>query len=215
VRTLLERIVGWLLKLSKTSQAMLGIALLLAVFTLSALVGRPHPAVLASVYIGLGFALFGLVLRRLRFDIITVAIILGGMFLYLAYLGYTTYGERNYDGPAQLEYISYITKHWSLPAASFCFICHHPPVYYLLAAVAYAFCEKTHLVQPLLGLQILSLVIFAVFVVFGVLLLRRFTSDLRRLRLATALIVFWPYSIHNSIRVHNDTLVCTLLVVAL
>ena len=215
MRKLLERIVVWLAGLSRPNQAMLGIGLLLVVFTVSAIIGHPHPAVLASVYIGLGFALFGLVLRRLRFDLVTVTIILGGMFLYLSYLGYTTYAERNYDGPAQLEYINYITEHKSLPAASYCFICHHPPVYYVLAAIAYAFFDKTRLVAPLLGLQIFSLLIFVFFVVYGVLLVRRFTSDLRRIRLATALIVFWPYSVHNSIRVHNDTLVSSLMVVAL
>jgi predicted membrane-bound mannosyltransferase len=57
--------------------------------------------------------------------------------------------------------------------------------------------------------------IFLVFVVASVLLVRRYTDDPWRIRLAAALVALWPYSFHNSVRVHNDTLVSTLMVLAL
>ena len=212
---MLQRLNAALAGASKSTQAMIGLGVVVVLSTGAAAVGRPQPALLAGVYIAVFFALFALSLRKLRFDYLTIAIVFGGFVLYLGYLTYTTYSERNYDGPAQLEYITYIVQHKSLPPVTYCFICHHPPVYYVLAAAAYLFFQKTRLANPELGLQLFSLLIFAFFITFGLLTLRRFTTDSRRLRLGAALMVFWPYSVHNSCRVHNDSLVSLWMVMTL
>ncbi len=168
----------------------------------------------AAVYIVLFFSLIAIALRRIDFGYLTIGIILAGTAFYLSYLSYTTYGERNYDGPEQLNYVLYVLEHKALPPGSHCFICHHPPLYYVLAAVFYGFFKATHLVDPVRGLQLLSLGIFLFFIIFGVLLVKRFTQNQRTISLATAFIVFWPYSVHNCVRLHNDTLICALMAVS-
>lgn len=169
-------------------------------------------AVLAGLAAAVGI---GAGLRRLRFDWPTVAIVLAGMGFYLVYLGYTDIGERNYDGPTQLEYIQHIAERRELPPASKCLICHHPPLYYLLGAGVYAACKASRIVPPVLGLQLFSLLITLAFVVYGALAARRLLGEPRAVRLVTAILLFWPYAVHNSVRVHNDTLVGALVVAAL
>ena len=174
-----------------------------------------HGRLLGGVLVVLAAASFLSTLVALRFDRGTKAILLGAVVVYVAYLGYTQFGERNYDGGAQLEYVQYIVEHRAIPPPAHCFICHHPPAYYVVAAVAYAFCERTHVLAPTTGVQAVSLLVFLPFIVFAPLLARRFSSKPRHHQLATAIAAFWPYTIHNSIRLHNDTLVSSLMVVAL
>lgn len=191
-----------------------GAGLLFLLLVLASLVRLPELLV-SSVAIAVSFGMVALTLRRIRLDHITIGIILAGLGFYLVYLGYTDYGERNYDGPAQVEYIEHIVTQRSLPPASKCLICHHPPFYYLLGAGVFAVCKATAIAAPAKGLQVFSLLITLFFVVYGLLIVRRFLPDPRMTRLAAAILVFWPYSVHNSVRVHNDTLVSALIVAAL
>lgn len=188
--------------------------LLLVVLTALVLGLRPGRGTLIALYAPLFGALYATTLRRLRYDWGTVALLLGAYGLYLAYLGYTSYGERNYDAGAQLEYIRHIVEKRRLPTAEACFVCHHPPAYYALSAPPYAFFAKTKLASPAFGVQLFSLGLFLVFVTASVSLVRLYTSDPWRIRLAAALVAYWPYSVHNSVRVHNDSLVSTLMVLA-
>ena len=66
-----------------------------------------------------------------------------------------------------------------------------------------------------LGLQWLSLLLFFGFVVFALSIFRSCTSQPATLRLATALVVFWPSSIINAVRVHNDALASLLMLGAM
>ena len=66
-----------------------------------------------------------------------------------------------------------------------------------------------------LGLQWLSLLLFFGFVVFALSIFRSCTSRPVTLRLATALVVFWPSSVINAVRVHNDALASVLMLGAL
>ncbi len=164
------------------------------------------------VYIPVSLVLAGLLLKRLRFDRGTIAIMLGGLVAYYLYLTYTTPGERNYDGPEQVKYLTYIYDNLAIPPSKHCFICHHPPLYYVVAAGALWFFNFVKLIPPNpLGLMIFSLGIFFAFLVYGALFARLYAEDSRVVRIATALLVFWPYSFHNSVRVHNDTLATTLV----
>ncbi|EYF03395.1 ArnT family glycosyltransferase [Chondromyces apiculatus] len=191
-----------------------GMALLL----LLALVAAPLKLHVAARSTVAGLLVAGMLvmgLRRLRLDVPTTVLIVGGMGFYCLYLGYTDLGERNYDGGVQLEYIEHIVTQRQLPPASKCLICHHPPLYYVLGAGVYAFFKATRVAPPVVGLQILSLLITMGFAIYGVLTARRLLDAPRLVWLATAVIMLWPYSVHNSVRVHNDTLVSALLVAAL
>ena len=155
------------------------------------------------------------VLRRLRFDWFIVAMVLAGTALCVDYLTYTQVSERNYDGPAHIAYIQSIAQHLRVPDAFACAACGHPPLYYALAALW----SKVVLVggwMPLeLGLQWFSLLLSSGFVVFSLLILRSCNPRPTTLRLAAALIVFWPSSIINSVRVHNDALASLLMLAAM
>lgn len=189
-------------------------ALALAVaYGVAAALLQLRPLLSTAVYAPLSLYFAGLLLSRLRFDRGTIAVMLGGLVLYLLYLGYTTPGERNYDGPEQIKYLTYIAENHAIPPAKHCFICHHPPLYYIVAAGVYSFFQATKIAPLPAGVQLFSLAIFFAFLVYGALFARLFSDNARTVRAATAILVFWPYSFHNSVRIHNDTL-ATMLVAA-
>jgi len=154
------------------------------------------------------------VLRRLRFDWLIVAIVVAGTLLAVDYATYTVISERNYDGEAQVQYIETLAQSGRPPDVFACVACGHPPLYYALGALW----SKVTLVasfMPLeLRLQWLSLLLFAGFVAIALLIFRSCGAGPTTLRLATALLVFWPSSIIHSVRVHNDALASPLLLAA-
>ena len=154
-------------------------------------------------------------LRRLRFDRVVVALVLLGTVLQVDYLGYTSISERNYDGPSHIEYIQSIAQHHRLPDVFACGACGHPPLYYALAAAWSKVVVIGGWIPYELGLQWLSLLLFFGFVVFALSIFRSCTSQPATLRLATALVVFWPSSIINAVRVHNDALASLLMLGAM
>ena len=155
------------------------------------------------------------VLRRLRFDWVVVALVLVGTVIQVDYLSYTSLSERNYDGSSHVDYIQSIAQHHRLPDPLACGACGHPPLYYALAALW----SKVILVGGWMpferGLQWLSLLLFFGFVVIALSMFRSCTSRPATLRLATALVVFWPSSIINAVRMHNDALASVLMLGAL
>jgi hypothetical protein len=164
----------------------------------------------------LGTVLFELyALRRLRFDWVIVALVLLGTVLQVDYLSYTSISERNYDGPSHIEYIQSIAQHHRLPDLFACGACGHPPLYYALAALWSKVVVIGGWIPYELGLQWLSLLLFFGFIVVALLIFRSCTSQPATLRLATALVVFWPSSIINAVRVHNDALASLLMLGAM
>lgn len=212
---MLANLAGFLRRTTFSTRLLAAAVGLTVAFTAIAAAVTMKPIVTVPVYVVLSLALWTLALERARFDRGVIAILVAGLGLYLMYLGYTDFGERNYDGGAQLQYIEYILQHRARPPAAHCLICHHPPLYYALGAGVYAFFKATRLATPTGGLQIFSLLLFLGFLGCGVRTVERFTTTRRDLRLATALLVFWPYSVHNSCRLHNDSLVSALLAAAL
>jgi hypothetical protein len=155
------------------------------------------------------------VLRRLRFDWFTIAIALAGLLLCADYLTYTSVSERNYDGAAHIEYVRFMAQHLRLPDVYDCTACGHPPLYYALAALWSRVGFAGGWMPLELGLQCFSLLLFFGFVVFSLLILRSVTTKPTTLWLAAAMIVFWPSSIINSVRVHNDALASLLMLAAM
>jgi hypothetical protein len=156
------------------------------------------------------------VLRRLRFDWFIVATVWMGTLVNVDYLTYTSIFERSYDGPSHVFYINAIAEHLRLPPVSIaCTACGHPPLYYALAALWSKVVLAGGWIPREMGLQWLSLLLFFGFVVFSLLLLRSTIERPATMRLAAALVVFWPSSIINSVRVHNDALASALMVAAI
>ena len=168
---------------------------------------------LAIVFLSsLGVALG--VLRRLRFDRRTIAIVLAGVALYADYLTYTSVAQRNFDGLAHVYYIQAIAQNLRLPAMSACVACGHPPLYYALGAAWSRSLLAGGWMPFELGLQWLSLLLFVGFVVLALLVIRSFEVAPATQWLAAALVVFWPSSVLNSVRVHNDALASPLILAA-
>jgi hypothetical protein len=195
------RIIAWL-------SAMCGAGAMSAVIRIPPVIAIPIMAWL--------FALFVVdVLRGLDFDWYLVGIVLAGMVVYVGYLTHTSSTQRNPEAFDQLSYITFIVQNGKLPPPVLCNGCYHAPLYYVLAALWVRLTALTKLASPGLCLQLFSLVISLGFVVFALLIVKRFASHRPAIYLAAALIVFWPYSIMNSIRVHNDVLVGALMTAAI
>jgi hypothetical protein len=154
-------------------------------------------------------------LRRLGFDKFVVAIVLAGTLVYVNYLGATSISERNVDGPSHAEYVRMMAERFRLPDVVACGACAHPPLYYALAAAWSSFVLTGGWIPFELALQWLSLLLFFGFLVFALLIFRSCFATPAPLWLATALVVFWPSSIINSVRVHNDALASPLMLAAI
>lgn len=155
------------------------------------------------------------VLRRLRFGWFMVALVLASTLVSVDYLSYTPLDERNYDGPAHAEYIRSIAEDLRLPPPLQCMVCGHPPLYHVLAALWSRGMHAGTWMPRDLGLQCFSLLLSFGFFVFALLLLRSFIQRPATLGLASALVVFWPSTIINSVRVHNDALASLLMMAAI
>jgi len=153
-------------------------------------------------------------LWRLRFDRRTIAIVLAGVALYADYLSYTSVAERNYDGLSHLFYVDAIAQHLRLPVMSACLACGHPPLYYVLGAAWSRSVLAGGWMPVELGLQWLSLLLSVGFVVMALLVIRSFGVAGATQWLAVALVVFWPSSVLNAVRVHNDSLASPLILSA-
>lgn len=152
-------------------------------------------------------------LWRLRFEPLVIAIVLSGISLCVYYLSYTSLEERNYDGSSHLEYVRIIAEQLRLPDTYECGACAHPPLYYMLGAFWSKIVGGWMPVE--LGLSWFSLLLFLSFVVFALLIVRSCSSEPNTLRFAAILVVFWPSSIINSVRIHNDALASPLMLAAL
>ena len=156
-----------------------------------------------------------LVLRQLRFDWSIVAVVLLATVLEVDYLNYTSVSERNYDGSSHVAYVQLMTQHFRVPSRYDCGVCGHPPLYYGLAALWSKAVLFAGWIPLELGLAWLSLLLFFGFVVVSLLIFRSCELGPGASWLATTMVLFWPSSIINSIRVHNDALASLLMLAAM
>lgn len=188
--------------------------LLVATIAMFGLVPRPVEVVTPILSI-LGLTLAGAIMRRLDFGWSTTVVVLAALTLYGVYFSYTGPNERNFDTQHQIRYIRYLLAHRTAPPDDACFICHHPPTYYMAAASAYDVGRRIGLRDPLKAVQLLSLAFQFAFVLFGILTMRRYTRKTWALTLGAALLAFWPYSVIMSARIHNDALAIPVMAAAM
>jgi len=147
-------------------------------------------------------------LRKLRFEKSTAFIFISAIFVYFIYSLFTNVNERNYDTGAQIFYIDFIANNYKLPVSNACWVCHHPPLFYISGAIVKKLSVFLDFL-PETALQIHSLILFLVFLVFSLLTIRLFFRKAWKLNFAFSIVAFWPYSIVNSVRIHNDVLFYT------
>lgn len=142
----------------------------------------------------------------------TLLVMVLGTVMTGVYLTYTSYGERNFDVKHQKKYVSYLIKHHQAPPDAHCFICHHPPLYYASAAVAHEAGRVMKMKSPFRATQAVSFFSVVLMGFCTAWITMRCTSSVAAVNLATALLMFWPYTLVMSGRLHNDTLATALMV---
>src|SRR5512141_2775150 len=108
---MLQKLLALLRRADRRTLVLAGAWACFVFFTALTAALRMNPVLAASALVALFLLISALTFERVGFDVPTIAILVGGLCLYLAYLGYTSFAERNYDGPAQLDYIQYIADH--------------------------------------------------------------------------------------------------------
>jgi 4-amino-4-deoxy-L-arabinose transferase-like glycosyltransferase len=188
---------------------------ILAVKPVAAIAPVP-PAVAITVLAGCPLLLAVDLLLALDFDRYLIGIVLVGVAAWCGYLSYTDPSARAYDAFDQLSYVRFIEQNAELPPAKYCRICHHPPLYYLVAALwAHIGLIPRFLLSYGKSLQVLGLLIWFGFVVFAILIVKRYVRARPARYLAAAMLVFWPYGIMSSVRIGNDGLTAALTTAAL
>lgn len=132
-------------------------------------------------------------------------LILLAIALRIFNLSYTDYNLRTHDVEGHIDYINYISLNQSLPNADQCWQCYQPPIYYIVGALASRISQFINL-NPYFGLQIFSLLLSFLFLVFSIKTAKEVLSDNRLLMVAISLISFLPSGIIHSIRIGNDSL---------
>ena len=162
------------------------------------------------VPLALGLVVVAAALARARLDARAIAVVVGGLLCASLYLGYTGATERNLDAGPHLYYVRYVAEHLALPPRAACTVCHHPPAYYLGAAAVLRAFVAAGSPDPALGLQLLSLAWFAVFLGCAALTVQRLAPEGAARLWATALVAFWPSGILGSVRLGNDVMIWAL-----
>ena len=140
-----------------------------------------------------------------------------GLLVRLIYLSYTSYDERTFDvvlHSGHLDYIKMIAEQHMLPNPTKGWEYHQPPLYYIIAAIFYKIADVTHLVNKLYFLQLFSLIIFFLFMVYSYKILNISIKNRYLLFYALMFVFFWPSGIIHSIRLGNDVLFYLLFAIS-
>ncbi len=142
-------------------------------------------------------------LRHLKFT--NTEVMLGALSAFLAVMLYVSVvpGSFSPDFHGHLRYVTYIVENGSIPAPAECWQCYHPPLYYILAALAAVLGSG-------LGYGVEESITFTAipymlaFQLFGMLLITRVTSSTGIRVLCITALLFWPLSFHLFTRLSND-----------
>ena len=158
-------------------------------------------------------ALCLLVARRLNLGRGLIIIFLVGVLCRLAYFAVTPYTGYSYDVGGHIEYIEYIMDKHSIPKATECWSCYHPPVYYV-ASIPYYLVGEFMGASGTTGLQVFSLLLSLTALLFGLLFLKGFLSG-KTLYAASVLWTMWPTLFMIAPRIGNDQLFYALHILCL
>ena len=145
-----------------------------------------------SIPLFLAFGLYYTILR-LRLDGVTGLLIGGGFALCLCFIYQTYWEDFSLDPGVNEAYIRYIAEHHALPPRDFNAITRHPPGYYALAALFYAFGTWAGGVPAIDYVRYLTLILYFTFLLFAVQFLRlQFPARERIYYLLLAMLLCWP-----------------------
>lgn len=133
------------------------------------------------------------------------------------YLTYSEFFVRSHDllGTGHWGYVEYLSKNWSLPRPTEGWAYYHPPLYYFLAGLVMASSKSLELINTQLWIVSLSLVLFLVFQIYGLLIIKRYIERPLFQLYASVLFLFWPATVMYASRINNDTLLYPLFAAGL
>ncbi|MEC5397267.1 hypothetical protein [Uliginosibacterium sp. H1] len=156
-------------------------------------------AAFLPLLVGLG------VLFRLRASQLLVLVL--ALVPLLAYWADTSWFERAHDTigiQGHIGYVEWVATHLALPAPNAGWTYYHPPLYYIVGALAWKWAACFGIPAPE-TLQALSLALWLVFLAGSAGVLNMMLRDRAGLALlATAAIAAWPAGILHSVRLSND-----------
>jgi hypothetical protein len=132
-----------------------------------------------------------------------VAAVACSLALSLLYWRVTPPALRSHDAGGHVQHVGRIGGGDLVPAVESCWQCHHPPLYYLVAATALGFPAEP---SPRDERLLLAVALHAVFLLAGARALGELVGCTRRRDLATWLLCLWPAGIVHSVRIGNDAL---------
>jgi hypothetical protein len=153
-------------------------------------------------------ALYAFTLYRLKFDRMSIAILLAACALSLScFFDFSNWQTFSTDYFAQAPYVEYIAKHHALPSIdSSIAASRHPATYYILAAGFHEFGTWVgDRADPFDYVRYLSLILFSAFWVFAALTLRQlFPSRDANYYLCLTLMTFWPVGMTKTMFIGCD-----------
>jgi hypothetical protein len=157
------------------------------------------------------FALFFLlctafILRKLKFRLIAISIILLGIIVRLVLYTYTAPMEYSYDVGGHLEYMKLISEEKRLPKDNECWSCYHPPLYYATFAVIKNIADRYDSSLTERILQQATLLLSFASIILGVALILNLFGNGRIAYLAALVSVLWPGFVIAAPRIGNDSL---------
>ena len=139
------------------------------------------------------------------FDKKYILIIVLLSIIWLVYLNATSFIIREHDVFGHIKYMREILTHFGFPPTNACYMCYHPPLYYLSALPVYGLFYVLDFF-PGYFLQVLSMLYMLGFVFFSFRIFTLFSSNKNHVFIATLLTMLFPTVIIHSVRVGNDPL---------
>jgi len=136
-----------------------------------------------------------LLLQKFRFGFRASFVVILGIVVRIILYSNTTAEDFNYDFGPHMMYINVIAQEMRIPANNECFVCYHPPLYYIISAPASYDFNVLRQIQMLFSFLTLS---------FGVALIYRMLGKNMAAFLTSLLWVLWPSSVLSSARIGND-----------
>lgn len=147
-----------------------------------------------------------LVARRLGFSVALSGLSGVALAVRIIYLLHTSWDLRTYDVEGHLWYLKNIAETMAIPSSQACWVCYHPPLYYMLSGMVYEFFSLISSSAARTGVQFFSLALNFGFIIFVLMILRRLVTNAQTLFFLSALVLFFPSLIIHAPRIGNDVL---------
>ena len=157
---------------------------------------------IALVSIG-SFFLF----RKIQYKEILIILIILSLIPKLFYLYGSNYELLPNDISGHTDYIKIVAQKLKLPNPSECWECYQPPLFYISGAFIYRTIESMGVVSDTEIFRIMQfycLLLYYGFLLISILIINKTLDINKNSLLAISLLLFWPSSTLQSLRIAND-----------